>query len=270
MFYKDGNIYRSSLLDIPGTAHGFATRRGGVSTCPHTREMNLAAGHGDTDEIVLRNTDIFVSEVTHGELGAASAVAAPQIHSTKIRIITREMCGEGVTRETAEKCDGFVTDIRGVVPIVRVADCVPILMCAVREDGKPVVGAFHAGWRGTAAGMVIEGIKAMCSLGAHPSDIRAAVGAHIGFCCFEVKDDMFDSVAELRGTEFASRHIKEHDGALFADLSGMNLELLLSSGVPEKNIDISPECTCCDPEKYHSHRKTGGLRGSLGAAAAIL
>ena len=270
MFYNEGNIYRSSILDIPGTAHGFATRRGGVSSCPHTREMNLAAGHGDTDEIVLRNTDIFVSEVTHGKLGAASAVTAPQIHSTKIRVITREMCGEGVTREAEEKCDGFVTDMRGVVPIVRVADCVPIVMCAVREDGTPVVGAFHAGWRGTAAGMATEGIKAMCSLGARPSDIRAAIGAHIGSCCFEVKDDMFDSVAELRGIEFASRHIREHDGSLFADLSGMNLELLLSAGVSKENIDISSECTCCESEKYHSHRKTGGLRGALGAAVAIL
>lgn len=81
---------------------------------------------------------------------------------------------------------------------------------------------------------------------------------------------MRDAVAQARGAHFAARHIRDTRGGLHADLSGMNLELLSLAGVPEESIDISDECTYCLTEKYHSHRRTHGIRGAMGTAVAIL
>lgn len=269
MFYDHGYLVRSDMLDIPGVAHGFSTRLGGVSTLPHTKSMNIASGHGDDGDTVLRNTHLLVGYITDGRLDASAGVCAHQIHSAKVRVLDFSNCGEGNVRDAGEDCDGYVTDCKGVVPIVRTADCVPILMCAVRDDGTPVVSALHAGWRGTVSGIAAEGVRLMCELGADVKNIRAAIGPHISECCFEVGEDLFDAVRDLRGEDFARRHIRLN-GTLHADLTGMNREILLSAGVDAGHIDASDECTSCLNEKYHSHRRGKGLRGAMGSGIVIL
>jgi len=76
-------------------------------------------------------------------------------------------------------------------------------------------------------------------------------------------------VTEMRGEDFAARHICRENG-LHADLTGMNLEILIEAGVLRENIDVSDECTCCLNDKYHSHRKTHGKRGAMGSLVGIL
>lgn len=267
MFYDDGYVVRSTVLDVAGTVHAFSTRLGGVSALSHTRSMNIAPGHGDSDEIIAKNTDLLAGYL--GGFSAADTVCAHQIHSAKVRYVDLCNRGEGTLRKSGEDCDGFVTDVRGVVPIVRTADCVPVIMCAARDGATPVVATLHAGWRGTVADIVGAGVRKMVSLGVKAEDIRAAIGPHIGFCCFEVGEDLRDAVKEIRGAEFALRHIR--DGAsLHADLTGMNRELLLEAGVLSENIDASDECTVCLADKYHSHRRGKGLRGAMGSLAAIV
>ena len=267
MFYDDGYVTRSTVLDTPGTAHAFSTRLGGVSALPHTSSMNIAPGHGDSDEIIVKNTDLLAGYL--GGFCAADTVCAHQIHSAHVRYIGAENRGEGTVREAGEDCDGFVTDVRGVVPIVRTADCVPIIMTAPRDGTTPVVAALHAGWRGTVSDIAGEGVRMMVALGARACDIRAAVGPHIGFCCFEVGEDLREAVTSVRGADFAKRHIKG-GASLHADLTGMNLELLLDAGLAPDHIDASTECTACLAEKYHSHRRGKGLRGAMGSLAVIL
>ena len=46
------------------------------------------------------------------------------------------------------------------------------------------------------------------------------------------------------------------------DLKRVNARRLVQLGLREDHIDISQECTMCKPEKYWSHRVTGGQRGS--------
>ena len=114
-----------------------------------------------------------------------------------------------------------------------------------------------------------EAVKQMVSLGADPRSVKAAIGPHIGKCCFEVQRDFYDSVTEMRGEDFARRHITD-EGGLHADLTSMNVEILLEAGVSAEHIDVSDECTCCLNEKYHSHRKTHGKRGAMGSLVGIL
>ncbi len=251
--------------------HGFSTRLGGVSDDPATREMNLAFGREDPDSVVYENIEIFARAVTDGSFGADAVTCAPQIHSDKIRYAVLSDRGKGVYERSPddEGFDGFVTDVPGVILTVRVADCVPILFSGTRDDGSVAVAAVHAGWRGTVAGIAARAAERLEELGVSRREIRAAIGAHIGRCCFEVREDFRDAVRAARGEDFVLRHVEERNGALFADLSGMNLEILEEAGVGGDAVDVCPDCTACRPDIYHSHRRTHGKRGAMGAAVAI-
>ena len=270
MFYTDGILVKSTLLEGNGVCHAFSTRLGGISTPPDTTSMNIAPGHGDSDAVIRENVDILVRTASAGAYGADEALVTSQIHSAAVRLVGKENRGEGVLRVPGESCDGFVTDVRGVVPIVRTADCVPILLVGRKADCSPVVSSVHAGWRGTVAGIAAEAVRKMAEQGAVISTVKVAIGPHIGYCCFEVGDDLYEAVRDARGEDFARRHIRYVGERLHADLTEMNLEILLSAGVLTENVDVSDECTMCMNEKYHSHRKTHGKRGAMGSLVGIL
>lgn len=274
MFIHTDHILRSTLLDtVPGISHAFSTRHGGTSTLPHTASLNLTRGLGDDDATVDANLDIFARIVSENRHDRARAVTAHQIHSAKVRVIDDTNAGEGCSRERGEDCDGFVTVTPGVIPVIRVADCVPILFAGLRSDGHPVVSAVHAGWRGTVSGIASQAVTKMLALGAQLHTVKAAVGPHIGLCCFEVGEDFTAAVSEIRGADFAARHIipspKHVPGKFHADLTGMNREILESAGVLPENIDICESCTMCDTDTFFSHRGMNGKRGTLGAGICI-
>ncbi len=274
MFYKEGILYRSTLLDEfrpYGVRHGFACREGGVSTLEHTESLNISYNLGDSDDTVRHNLEILSRAVSDGKYGMERAVTLSQIHSSNVRIIDGTNAGEGCVKERGEDGDGFATKAATLIPIIKTADCVPVLLCGLDKDHEPVVSAVHAGWRGTVAGIVVTAVEKMLSLGAAADSIHAAVGAHIGVCCYEVDDAFIEKVRAMRGDGFVMRNIdfssyeKPH-----ANLGMMNRELLVSAGVDEKNIDISNDCTCCNTKVFFSHRGMHGKRGTMGAGIVIV
>ncbi len=272
MFYKKGILYRSTLLDEYekyGVRHGFSTREGGFSTLEHTKSLNLNFNLGDDWDTVLKNFDAFSSAISE-ELTRDSVITAHQIHSAKVRVVDRHNAGEGISKDRGEDCDGFVTADRHTLPVIRVADCTPILLCGLDEKENPVVSSVHAGWRGTVNEIAREAVEQMVKLGAVRESISAAIGAHIGLCCFEVGEDFVQAVAEIRGQDFANRHIKREGFTKpHANLTSMNEEILTSAGVTK--IDASPQCTMCSPDSlYYSHRRMKGKRGAMGAGIAII
>ncbi len=258
--YKKG-IWQSDALDISGVSHGFSTRLGGKSILSHTASMNTGFFRGDDDSLVNENIAILCRAAGVSE----NVVCTPQIHSNIVRYVTEENIGEGSVRDVPFECDGFVTDRKGVSLLVRVADCTPILMCGKKADGSPVIAAVHAGWKGTVADISVCTIEKMKELGA--SDIKAAVGACIHKCCFQVGEDFVEAVKAAKGADFAFLHIEKRDGSYYADLPKMNETILHSAGIDK--IDVISECTRCKPYLYHSHRATGGIRGTMGAVIGI-
>ena len=252
---------KSNILRSP---HAFATRRGGVSALEHTKSLNLAFGRGDEDGVVLNNLVIFAQNVG---FEADSVVSHPQIHSDKIITVTAENRGEGYfIREEICGCDGYITRERGVTLGIKTADCVPILFEAEKAGEIIAVGATHAGWRGTVADIAGKCIERLCSeFGADLSGIRVAIGPCIRACCYEVSRDIYDAVREGLGEEVAERFVimADKDGKYTCDLACINRELILRRGVLAENIEIIEECTCCSPEKFFSHRYSGGHRGTM-------
>lgn len=251
---------KSKLLRSP---HAFATRSGGVSELIHTRSLNLAFGRGDDDATVLKNLEIFADAVG---FDPKSVVSLPQIHSDKIFEVDESDRGKGYyIREGIESGDGYVTDRKNTVLGIKTADCVPILFEA-EKDGKIVaVGAVHAGWRGTVAGIAPKCVDMLCRrYGVLPADVRAAIGPCIHRCCYEVGEDLRASVESSLGKEIADEFVvPKADGKYLCDLVGINERLLTRCGVPRENIDAIELCTCCEPKRFFSHRYSGGLRGTM-------
>ncbi|HOA85098.1 MAG TPA: polyphenol oxidase family protein, partial [Bacillota bacterium] len=150
---------------------------------------------------------------------------------------------------------------------IKTADCVPILLCALDNSGRPAVAAaLHAGWRGTLTGIAANGVNAMVSLGARPGQIFASIGPAIGQCCFEIDTGLRDEFFTALGAEICSRCFRPSEtnpGKWYADLKGLNAHLLISCGIPPGNIDISNSCTCCNPALFYSHRRDREMRGTM-------
>lgn len=264
MFRDTGFVKRSTVLEDGRVMHGFATRSGGVSQIPAVAAMNLAVRMGDSEENVRRNMALFA---TYSGMENMPIVCSRQIHSSQVRYVTAE---DALVPPEDRECDGYVTDVPEVALLVRAADCLPILFRAEREDGGCVIAAVHAGWRGTVSGIAANAVAALLGLGAMLHTVRVAIGPGIGQCCFEVKDDFCRAVTEARGADFAAGHIIKKDGGLYADLKGMNVQILNEAGVSCRCIDVSPDCTAHMADIYHSHRATGGNRGVGGGMIGIV
>ena len=247
------------------SAHAFSTREGGVSTLEHTKSLNLAFGRGDSDEVVLKNLEIFAEAVGIDPHGI---ISVPQIHSDIIYKVGRADVGEGYyKRANIREGDGYITDEKGITLGVKAADCVPILFEAEKGGKVVAVGAVHAGWRGSVAGIAAKCVRMLCEeYGVVPKDIRAEIGPCIHKCCYEVGQDLREAVENRLGGEVADLFVVPStcvEDKYFCDLVGLNRHLLLDAGIIPENLEIIDLCTCCHPDLFFSHRFSKGKRGTM-------
>ena len=243
----------SECISVP---HCFTTRFGGVSE-GYLSSLNLGIHRGDKPENVVRNYEILGEAMG---FDVHDLVFTRQTHTDIVRVVDAGNRGEGLFREVEPECDALVTDTPGVVLAAFTADCTPILL---HDPVTGAVGAVHAGWRGTVADIAGKAVRAMAEqFGAKPENIRAAIGPNIGVCCFETHADVPDAVRAVLGEE-AEGFIVPAGEKFRVDLKGVNAWLLRRAGV--RHIEISCDCTACQPERFWSHRRVGNDRGSLAA-----
>ena len=256
---QDLEYLASERLDTP---HGFSTRLGGVSE-GHLASLNLGCHRGDRDENLRENYRRFCAAIG-ADVG--SIVMTRQVHRTEVRAVTRADIKADVLDEVPFEADGLTTDIPGIALFVFSADCIPVLLF---DPVKKAIGACHAGWRGTAGAIAGETVKAMVSrYGCKAEDIRAAIGPGIGKCCFETDADVPEAMLASLG-DLARPHITRTGEKWHVDLKAVNRAVLLDAGVRPEHIDVSEDCTCCQHDRFWSHRYTGGLRGSQAACVML-
>ncbi len=236
-FYATGEHL---AIELPGARALFTTRRGGVSKGPFA-SLNLGRLTGDDRAAVNRNRELLAQQ-----LGVRFAHGR-QVHGA---VVTRAMAptGDGVQPGEA---DGQATATPGVGGLVLTADCLPIAIA-----GEGAVAMVHAGWRGLAAGVVLEGVAALRELGARGS-LAAAIGPGAGPCCYEVGEEVHATFA-ARGS---------------AVRRGQNLDLkaiarieLEQAGV--RDVRDAELCTICsEPSLFFSHRRDRGLTGRQAGVA---
>jgi polyphenol oxidase len=180
-----------------------------------------------------------------------------QKHTDKIKVLESDAL--------PEIADAVISDRKGILIGVQVADCVPALLFDRR---KSVVGAVHAGWRGTAARILRKTVTLMTEyFGSTQDDILLALGPSIRGCCYCVDAEVMEAIVNATGD---GDYFREQEKKYLVDLSHANRIQALSEGIPAGNIWISSECTCCNPEKYYSYRFRKDYGGSQGGFIGIL
>ena len=249
---KVGAFEYLTAENIP-VSHAFTGRTGGVSE-GYFSSLNLGMHRGDDAENVKKNYNIVANAMG---FSPKKLVFANQIHSNIVRVVTAEDCLGRLSHRDYPECDALVTNTPGVAIAVFTADCTPILYY---DPVTGAVGATHAGWRGTAAGIAEKTVETMiCAFGCKPADIRAAIGPNIGACCFETHGDVPEAMLVALGDE-AKPYIFRSGEKFRVDLKGINAHFLRRAGV--ENITIAKECTVCESRRFWSHRVTKGKRGS--------
>ena len=235
--------------------HGFTTRFGGVSTGVLS-SMNLAVRLDEKEENIPKNYRILGDALG---FSLSDLVMTRQIHSDLVRVVGRDDC-RGCFHRDYPECDALVTNAPGVALVVFTADCTPILL---HDPVTGAVGAAHAGWRGTAMDIAGKTVQAMVdAFGCDPGNIHAAIGPNIGQCCFETGPEVPEAMVAAFGKD-AEAHIRPAGKKYYVNLKEINALALRRRGVA--NIQISGDCTMCQPHRFWSHRYTQGSRGSQGA-----
>ena len=176
------------------------------------------------------------------DLGVA-VVRAHQVHGTEVHVVERPAQPDPVP-----VADALITAVPGAALMIRVADCVPVLLADTRGA---VVGAVHAGRRGVELDVTTRAVDQMRSLGA--TDLRGWVGPHICGRCYEVPDAMRDEVATRAPATWAETSW----GTPALDLGAGVAAQLEAAGV---SATVVPGCTRED-RALHSYRRDGAAAG---------
>lgn len=175
-----------------------------------------------------------------------------QVHSdTVVEIVDLPPLGRGIDAIDKVAGDALVTTRLDVGLMVRIADCVPILLVDVATGA---LGAVHAGRIGTELGVVGRAVARMQDAGA--TRIRAWIGPHVCGGCYEVPAALREQVAAAVPATFAETTW----GTPSLDLGAGVAEQLAAAGV-ESVVDIG-RCTVED-ESLHSHRRSGPAAGRM-------
>ena len=277
-------LQAEGLKSFAWLAHGFSTRPGGVTPCYQGHTLNLGYTKDDSRECVQENRRRFLMA-----LGAAThdkpwpLITNRQIHSDVIHVVRSAEPGQLIG-------DGLITNLPGIAIAILTADCLPVLLV---DRKSQVVGAFHAGWRGTVKRIVEKGVGLMRhEFGSRPQDIHAAIGPGIQKCCYEVGEELrneFDSqfvyardlFHEFRESDpvrkkypllFLNGRPPGHGDLcmkLHLDLREANRRQLLAAGVPSRQITAYTDCTACNTKMFFSHRAEKGRTGRMMAVAGI-
>jgi copper oxidase (laccase) domain-containing protein len=193
--------------------HGFTQRIPGIDVSHDKAE-------------VLKRLDAAHREIRNAiGVGDWPLVTAQQVHGNKIAVVDTPL----KTDKEFPGCDGIVTNQRGVVLGVYVADC-----CAVYivDPKTPAIGLVHSGRKGTELGIVPNAITQMIDrFGSDPTNMIVQLSPCIRPPHYEV-----DFAAEIV-RQCRALGVKEIHGA------GM--------------------CTACDLRRYYSYRADKGKTGRM-------
>lgn len=274
---QGAEFLRAANLESAGVPHGFGLR--GSAEPPGVRRA--AQVHGARV--------LCADDPSGAALAQPPGIAPAQPPEETPRTMHRA--------ETPREADALYATQPGVTIGVVTADCVPILLAALSPPAATpaaavaapaaatpaaaptadasaastapdasAVAAIHAGWRGLAAGVIEAGVAALRSA-APRSAICAAIGPHIGPCCYEVDAPvltaLFDSPTGSPQPALPNALRPTRPGHYLLDLGAVAQHRLTRAGLPAAHITTLPHpCTRCAPH-FASHRRDGPQSGRM-------
>jgi polyphenol oxidase len=205
--------------------HVFTQRIPGIDVSHDKPEVlqRLEAAHLQIrNAIGVGDWPLFTAQQIHGNKIAVACATVAERRRT-------DSCSRGPVGREFPGCDGIVTDQRGIMLGVYVADC-----CAVYivDRKTPAIGLVHSGRKGTELGVVTEAIKQMFDrFGSDPANMIVQLSPCIRPPHYEI--------------DFASEIVRQ----------------CRALGV--KEIHDSGVCTACDLDRYYSYRAEKGKTGRM-------
>jgi YfiH family protein len=234
-------ILKSANLSLPGIAHGFFGRVGGVSKGIYA-SLNCGPGSKDSRDDVMENR----ARATAALAPDAALVTLYQVHSAEAVTVTAPW-----PIPENPKADAMVTDRPGIALGILTADCAPILLT---DPKAHIIGAAHAGWNGALVGVVESVLAAMERLGAKPERIRAAIGPCISQRAYEVGPEFEPRFvgADANNARFFERSPRA--GRWQFDLPAYVAQRLKEASV--ESVEILDACTYAREDEFFSYRRT--------------
>jgi YfiH family protein len=232
-----------NLAALPGIAHGFFTRQGGVSDGLY-RSLNCGPGSRDDAAAVAENR-----LRVRTQLGAAELLSAHQVHGRLAIVATSAW-----PNADRPRADAIVTATPGIAVSALTADCAPVLFA---DPDAGVVAAAHAGWRGALDGILEATVAAMQELGARTDKISASVGPAIGQAAYEVGSE-FEAGFLARDPASAAFFATRPGSRPHFNLPGYVADRLVRIGVAVETATMP--CTFTHVDELFSYRRAQRLR----------
>lgn len=176
-----------------------------------------------------------------------------QTHSTKVAIVDRK------SKEIIPEVDGLVTQEKGLLLAVAVADCQIIF---ATDTKKPIIGIAHSGRAGTYNNIARELIKKMIELGAKTNDIQIYISPSIGECHYEVDGSGDTNHYKQFLLKFGNKVAKKKPEGKFLNLREAQIQNLVAEGIRPDNIKVDDRCTHHAEDLFPSHRREGDGRSA--------
>ena len=254
---KDVPIFQfPHFIKFTGIEHGILTRNGGNSPEPYNT-LNLSFGVGDRDDHVKSNRE-KLSSCFYGK----DFLFLKQVHGSNVLSLKKESTKSHVFQNRKDPliADAAVTNIRGLILTIQVADCQSVLLY---DPTKEVVANIHSGWRGSIQNIIRRTVKVMEKVfNCCPSDIKAGVGPSLGPCCGEFVNYK---------KEIPQSMWKYKDKGYNFNFWNISRDQLVDTGVLPENIKISNICTSCNGDTFFSYRSqktTGRFATVIGLKAS--
>ena len=248
-FIKKNGIKMLELTAInkTGVAEAYCTtREGGISTgsyasmnCNLYKSLDIENGR-ENFRLACKALNIDPKSVITNRL----------IYFTdKVRCVTSNDIVDIYDEQLSAHADGLVTNDPEITLHLYASDCAIIFLV---DSEKKVIGALHAGWKGSLTPIIENTVTSMReNYGCRSENIVAQICPSIEQCCFETGDEVAEQFEATGFSDFIAQiRSKPH-----IDLNGVNKLRLLRAGLKAENIHKSGICTCCNPDLFHSYRR---------------
>jgi polyphenol oxidase len=231
MKFELKTIGNRSYFHVPemsesGIIHGFMTRSSDSILHDRDQEKEFSSALSATDVVILN-----------------------QEHGDVVHVI-----GKGFNSKSGDSLtggDGLILLEKGVIGVIKTADCIPIILCDPDQSRAAIV---HAGWRGTAARITQTALMKLKDMGSDIGTMTALIGPGIGPCCYSVGDEVMEQFL-IAG--FHDHIFQRRGTSLYLNLKMANRDALSAEGIGTIcDIDL---CTSCRQDLFASARKGAKL-----------
>lgn len=204
-----------------------------------TRDICIKSKENEMQNIVSANKKIICDYL---KIDEKNLITPSQTHTANIDIAID-------SKHDYPDTDALILKDKNLGIFLNFADCTPVIL----YDEKQNIGAIaHAGWRGTAQRIApLTFQKMIDEFNSQAKDIIAIIGPAIGFCCYNVGQEVYEKLSQTVNNFNGLYEIRQ--GNIFVDLKNINKQQLLEIGV--EKIDVCPYCTVCNNENFFSYRK---------------